>query len=252
MVKQTDFFSLRNTVQAISKDDKEQLSDYLASIKAFARITYNSLYVIDYYEKEFDYVSQNPLLLCGHTSEEVKSMGYEFYFKYVAPKDVELLDIINKVGFAFYETIPQAERLSYTISYDFHLQNNKGNTFLINHKLTPLFLTQKGKIWKAICIVSLSNNKEAGNICIYKQNENRFWHYDLKGKYWTTEEQMLLSEREREILSLSIQGYTITEVADKLFVSPATIKFHRTKLFAKLQVSNIAEALAFATNNKLI
>lgn len=252
MVKKADLFSFRNTVESISQTDKEQLSNYLVTIEAFARTTYSSIYVIDYHTKEFDYVSENPLFLCGHSAEEVKSMGYEFYFKYVAKEDVELLDTINRIGFEYYDTIAKEERQHYTISYDFHLCNDNGNTFLINHKLTPLFLTEAGNIWKAICIVSLSNNKEAGNICIYKQNENRFWHYDLKGKYWTTEEQILLSEREREILSLSIQGYTINEVADKLFLSPPTIKFHRKNLFEKLQVSNIAEALAFATNNKLI
>ncbi len=251
MVKKTDLFTFKNTVNAVSKTDEAQLSNYLDSIKAFARITYSSIYVIDYYRKDFDYVSQNPLFLCGLSSEEVRSMGYGFYFKYVAEQDVELLDIINKVGFEFYDTIPPDKRLSYSISYDFHLQNDKGNIFLVNHKLTPIFLTETGKIWKAICIISLSNNKESGNIYIYEQNENRCWHYNLQGEFWEIKERIILSEREREILLLSIQGYTINEVAEKLYVTASTIKFHRRNLFDKLGVSNMAEALAFATNNKL-
>lgn len=252
MVKKTDFFSFRNTVKTISQVDKEQLSNYLISIEAFSHITYSSIYVIDYHTKNFDYVSENPLFLCGHSAEEVKAMGYDFYFKHVAKEDIDMLDNINRIGFEYYGTIAKGERHLYTISCDFHLCDDNGHTFLINHKLTPLFLTESGDIWKAICIVSLSNNKETGNICIYKQNESRFLHYDLNKKHWTTEEQIHLSEREREILLISMQGYTINEVADKLFVSPPTIKFHRKNLFEKLQVSNIAEALAFATNNKLI
>ncbi len=252
MKKNINLFSFKNTVESISEADKEQLSNYLITIDAFSRTTYRSIYVIDYHTKKFDYVSENPLLLCGNSAEEVKTMGYKFYFKYVPEEDLELLDTINKIGFEYYDTIAKKERQFYTISYDFHLCNDAGNTFLINHKLTPLFLTESGNVWKAICVVSLSNNKEAGNICVYKQDDNRFWHYDLQGKFWKTDEQITLSEREREILLLSIQGYTINEVADKLFVSSATIKFHRKNLFDKLQVSNITEAIAFVTNNKLI
>lgn len=252
MVEKKDFFSFRNTVDEISQIEKEQLSDYLVSIDAFARTTYSSIYVIDYHTQTFDYVSENPLFLCGHTAQEVKTMGYGFYFNYVAEEDVELLKRINQIGFEFFDKIPKEERQFYTISYNFHLQNDNGNTFLINHKLTPIFLTESGKIWKAMCIVSLANSKESGNIRIYKQHENRFWRYDLQGGFWNTEEQIKLSEREYDILLLSIQGYTINEVAERLFVSAATIKFHRKNLFEKLQVANIAEALAFATNNKLI
>ena len=67
-----DFFSFRNRVGDISEEDQKQAVNYLESIDAFARTTYKSLYVIDYKEKGFDYVSENPLFLCGNTAEEVK------------------------------------------------------------------------------------------------------------------------------------------------------------------------------------
>lgn len=245
-------FNSLNTIKHISEKEYKQLSNYLQAVEAFSRITYSSVYIIDYYTKEFEYVSDNPLFLCGKSAKEVKALGYDFYYSFVADEDIELLHTINRVGFEFYKKIDPKERLNYSISYDFNLKNENGNTFLINHKLTPLFLTEEGDIWKAICIVSLSNRKESGNISIYKQNENSFWHYDLEGKFWKAEEQIHLSEREQDILSLSIQGYTINEVAERMFVTPATIKFHRKKLFEKLQVANIAEALAVVTNNKIM
>ena len=129
-----DFFSFRNTVHNISNDEQEQTANYLETIDAFARTTYKSIYVIDYQEKGFEYVSDNPLLLCGHTPQEVKEMGYAFYFKYVIESDLELLLTINRVGFDFYEKIPLAERKQYTISYDYHLKNQEGKKILINQK----------------------------------------------------------------------------------------------------------------------
>jgi len=247
-----DFFSNKNSVNHISNEELKQTSDYLAPIKAFARTTYKSIYIIDYEKKGFEYVSENPLYLCGHTAEEVKNMGYSFYFKYVIEQDIDLLLKINTIGFDFYDKLPLEERLFHTISYDFHLKNQEGKIILINQKLTPLYLTNDGKIWKSICLISLSTEEGSGNVRIYKQGNNSVFKYNLEGDYWKTEEKIKLSPREKEILRFSARGYTINEVAEVIFVSPDTVKFHRKKLFNKLEVNNVTEAISFATNNKLI
>jgi DNA-binding CsgD family transcriptional regulator len=41
-------------------------------------------------------------------------------------------------------------------------------------------------------------------------------------------------------------------MAESIFVSPDTVKFHRRKLFEKLDVSNISEAIVYTINNNLI
>lgn len=247
-----DFFSFKNSVNEIPEGSQEQTLDYLEAIKAFSRTTYKSIYVIDYQKRGFEYVSDNPLFLCGHTAEEIKEMGYAFYFKYVIKPDLDLLIKINTAGFEFYDKIPMEERKNHTISYDFHIKNQEGKTILINQKLTPMFLTNNGKIWKAICIVSLSAERQAGNIKIYKKGDNKVFKYDLDGDFWKADEKIKLSSREKEILQLSTRGFTINEIAESIYVSPDTVKFHRRKLFDKLEVTNISEAIMYATNNKLI
>ena len=247
-----DFFFSKNTVKSISDSTLDQTSDYLASIEAIVRTTNNSIYVIDYQKKGFDYVSSNPLFLCGNTAEEVKKMGYDFYFKHVPEKDIELLVKINRIGFEFYDKIPLSDRKNYTISYDFQLLNNEKKSVLINQKLTPLFLTETGKIWKAICIVSLSNANESGNVKLFKQNSNIVHEYNEDGNYWTSAERIKLTGREKEILRLSSRGFTINEIAEDIYISPNTVKFHRKSLFVKLEVNTISEAIALATSARLI
>lgn len=246
------FFDSRNIIEGLTDEERAQKNDYLEPIKAFARATYTSIYVIDYLEQGFEFVSDNPLFLCGNTAEEVLQMGYAFYFKHVPPADLELLLKVNSVGFDFYEKIPHNERILYTISYDFHLKNQEGKLILINQKLTPVFLTNTGKIWKAICIISLSSERKAGNIKIHKNGENKVHHYNLDKGHWEESKKVSLSKRDKEILQLSTRGFIINEIADALFISPDTVKFHRRKLFEKLEVTNISEAIAFVTGNKLI
>ena len=174
-----DLFSPKNTVTQLSLKDLEQANHYIELVKAFARVTNNSIYIIDYQLKSFEFVSDNPLFLAGLSPGKVMEMGYSFYQKYVPLTDFEMLININNAGFSFYETIPLEERKLYVISYDFQIQDASKKYILINHKLTPFFLTEEGKIWKAMCIVSLSSKISSGNVTIEKLHSDLIWHLDL-------------------------------------------------------------------------
>ncbi len=61
-----------------------------------------------------------------------------------------------------------------------------------------------------------------------------------------------LTSREREVLALIAEGFTNPQIADKLFVSPATVDSHRKNLLTKLKVKNTASLIKFSIENKLI
>lgn len=57
-----------------------------------------------------------------------------------------------------------------------------------------------------------------------------------------------LSEREREVLGLIVEGLTNKEIGRVLALSPRTVETHRANLFAKLQVDSLAHLIRhFAT-----
>ena len=51
---------------------------------------------------------------------------------------------------------------------------------------------------------------------------------------------MNISMREKEILNLIAYELTSNEIAERLFISPDTVKTHRKHLFIKLGARNIA------------
>jgi len=55
-----------------------------------------------------------------------------------------------------------------------------------------------------------------------------------------------LTQREREILALLAQGYTNPAIAEKLVLSPKTVRNHVSNIFSKLQVAGRAEAIVRA------
>lgn len=61
-----------------------------------------------------------------------------------------------------------------------------------------------------------------------------------------------LTEREREVLALMIEGLNNTQIAGRLTVSPSTIKSHVSNILSKLGVTSRTEAVTFALRNHII
>jgi NarL family two-component system response regulator LiaR len=61
-----------------------------------------------------------------------------------------------------------------------------------------------------------------------------------------------LTEREREVLVLIAKGLRNKEIADTLFISERTVKFHANALYQKLNVTSRTEAVSFALQHHLI
>ena len=242
----------KNRLGEIQPAERGQQASYLDAVKAFSRLTYESVYVIDYETMTFEYVSENPLFLCGYTSAEVMALGYEFYFRNVPEGDLNLLHLINEAGFDFFAGLRGDERSLYSITYDFHLRNREGKNVLINHKLTPLLLTSAGMMRKAMCKVSISHHRNPGNVYIYRQGSEIIWEFDLEERVWRKQEKPKLTKREVEVLHLYARGLSISEIAEALSVTVDTVKYYRRQIFDRLNVSTIAEALAYAVNSKIV
>jgi DNA-binding NarL/FixJ family response regulator len=57
-----------------------------------------------------------------------------------------------------------------------------------------------------------------------------------------------LTEREREVLALIAQGLTNSAIAERLILSPKTVRNYITEIFSKLQVADRAQAIIRARN----
>jgi NarL family two-component system response regulator LiaR len=61
-----------------------------------------------------------------------------------------------------------------------------------------------------------------------------------------------LSTREREVLALVVDGLSNDEIADRLVISPNTVKNHVRACMSKLGATNRAQAAALAVKHRLV
>lgn len=61
-----------------------------------------------------------------------------------------------------------------------------------------------------------------------------------------------LSKRELEVLNYLSEGLDYNRIADKVFISPKTVRKHIENIYTKLQVHNKVEAISIARKNNLI
>lgn len=61
-----------------------------------------------------------------------------------------------------------------------------------------------------------------------------------------------LTDREREVLVLMVEGLNNNEISERLIVSRSTVKFHVSNILSKLGVSSRTEAVALALQQNLI
>ncbi len=61
-----------------------------------------------------------------------------------------------------------------------------------------------------------------------------------------------LTDREREVLKLVVEGYTAREIADILVISPKTVEWYKTSLMSKINIHNKTDLIKFAIRKGII
>lgn len=140
------------------------------------------------------------------------------------------------------------------------------------------FCAETGKLYPALKIIMLTSYKEfniakhalhngaygyilknadleevfAGIETVSRGEQFLCEEIDLLLKDKKDTEVIWLTNREKEILQYTAEGYTTKEIADLIFRAPETVKLYRKQLLLKLQVKNMAELIKKGYEMKLI
>lgn len=102
------------------------------------------------------------------------------------------------------------------------------------------------EVKKAVINVLQGNNYFTEDILYMLVNTFKTKHQTLD------EEEVSLSDREKEVLLLICKGLSNQEIADKLFISKRTVDHHRASLMTKTNTKNTASLVIYAVKHKLV
>jgi PAS domain S-box-containing protein len=120
--------------------------------------------------------------------------------------------------------------------------------------------TKAGRLlWLDISILEAPSSGPGGALAIHLFRDVtttrellRLVHERLQAPSAPPDEAMALTRRELEVLRLMAGGANTRALAERLHVSPATVRNHAQNIFAKLGVHSRLEAVAYAAQHHLL
>ena len=94
----------------------------------------------------------------------------------------------------------------------------------------------------------------AGNVFLYPSATTLLLSRYLEGSRPAQEREVYdgLSDREREVLTLTAEGFSSSEVGDRLALSPKTVETYRTRIMQKLGLQHRSQLVQYALRKGLL
>lgn len=207
------------------------------------------LYVLDIYTKKFAYYHAHKYFLGDKTVEFVNSEGYMHFVDRISPADYEkviyILDLVWETHF------PVAQQ-NVIISYNINVKIDEHLQMLTLHRIKIIETDASGKSWLVLFSSSRTRAENNNKVTVSDTEQGEIAVYDAKTRNVIDDRIDNLSDRELEVLRFIYQGLTVKEIANQLFLSINTVKFHKKNIFSKTNCRNSIELFQYGMKHNLI
>jgi DNA-binding CsgD family transcriptional regulator len=220
------------------------VNDHTQFLNQLDKLGNSAISIFDMNKRDHVYISKNYATIFGYDLQEVEQEGWSYFDKDYHPDDLyHLMEAgiyFIKMGLA----LPVETIKDYKLIYDYRRKNKQGQYIRVIEQQTVLELDIKNNIWLALSVLDISPDKDISipfRCRLVNSKSGELFHFPPE------EDLPKLSSREIEILSLIAKGLISKQIADKLYISVNTVNTHRQRIIEKLNVSNTAEAIQYAS-----
>ena len=238
----------------IREDDCDEalLASHLPFLQRLDAVDGSSVALFDMRIHGYRFLTSSFKFLGGYSAEDALAIGPDYFFglMHAEDRDFVLETVVRTFRFLF--AIPAQERKDYKLSFEFRIRTVTGKLVRIVQQVVVLELDKRGTIWLVLIAndLALRNAREEGlerRLVNMKSGEWKLFRPVVRGT-----EKGSLSRRELEILGLVADGMASREIADRLFISVATVNNHRQRILEKLGTRSSAEAVRYAASLGLV
>jgi len=254
-----DFFKyLENAKNLLASKEIPDLQEYFNTLDSIhPSIGYSDqiLFVSDFSQQRFAYLSPNTLDVKGYHVNELMDMGIPAYMGLWHPKDAGIvLTNVFADGHAAILKIQNFDKKRLKTSYNYRLKQKDGSFKMLMAQST--YLATDENLNPILIIGTVSDITEIQTkpeiFCrVHYKNDKGKWDKIFE-RFYSIEDDASdygLSNKEIEIIKFVNKGLTSKEIAKATSRSEETIKKQRKSILAKTKCQTMTEVVAFANKN---
>lgn len=230
-------------VNNVTATDYARAEMCLTKFNVIMHAFYQRTIIIDLHKMNFMSVAPTPYSLCGHSHEEVRAMGMDFFLRRIVPSEWGM--IIKKTNAMYSKMMetPIKERCECSCHFSVSLTEGKRNC-LAGVTVIPFALTADGRPWLVLCVFFLSPGARIPQLYFKNNAVHKQMLYNFKRNEWMPTKGITLTEKEQWIIHYACQGLPNKVICNLLCMSMDGIKKCRRCLFKKLGVTSMPAAIA--------
>lgn len=178
-------------------------------------------------------------------SGNIKSIWEEEILMRMPEEDREDKYLQELRFFHFINQQPRQQRKNYCLVNPLRLRDDRGELHFTTHREFFVPLKERG-LWLSICLYQPFDNFNSLDSFILNLATGQIVSMG------NSQDDSLLSTREKEVLCLIEQGLATKQIAERLAISSYTVSRHRQNLMAKLGVRSALQACSIARKHGLI
>lgn len=243
---------MSSTVNTATDRKPGDVAIYVAMAEAVARMTFALVYLWDNTRSRFIYLSDNRELLGGKSAAHIMALGIDELKEMIPDEDLALLKKVTASFEGEYSRIPADLRHEVVVYLNFHLGHGN-DSILVNQKISWFDFDAFGRPGIIFGIATPSVHRDNERFVFMKiGSADIFRYFDPETNLWHETHRIHITDDERRMLRLSQSGYSSKEIASMMNKAADTIGFYRKSVYEKLDVRNIAEAVAHAVHYGII
>jgi DNA-binding CsgD family transcriptional regulator len=202
-------------------------------------------FVFNFKTLMFDMVSKEVETILGYHPSEIT---IPFIMEKLHPEDQPwFLSFENKIV-EFFSQLHKEKLMKYKVRYDFRIRKKDGNYLRILHQVIVAEHDENGRAFRTLGIHSdITYLKQEGiPVLSFIGLEGEPSFLDINVNNIFIESKEVLTPREKEIVSLLIEGKLSKEISDILNISKQTVDSHRKNMLRKNNLTNTVELIGKA------
>lgn len=217
-------------------------------------------YIVDFFDRQIKQISGNIESIMGISQQ---SVTFDDIINSMHPDDMEFVAKAEDAAYAYiYNVLGKENILKYKVSYCFRSKTINNEYQLFNHQAIVLTVDNNYGFGRSLNIhtninhITSKNNYKIHLVGI--SDESDIIEIDInasknkKENNFKNKPVSLFSKRESEIINLITFGFTNEKIAERLFISPHTVKNHRKNMLKKAAVRNSTELIAKCMHDGLL